>query len=116
MGSIWSLLSADNFNGYEHLLETWFKQITSLESYHLCMHYMFEDQINHLGRIKVWFYATQCVYYRLPADQLEQYNDLVCKWFSVFERHCPSIHLEKMKNDWDHFRHSNVIHLNRYVT
>ena len=104
MGSIWSLLSADNLNDYERTLETWSKQITSLESYSLCMHHMFEDQIYHFGRIKVWFYVTRCVYFELPADQLEQYNELVCKWFSVLERNCPSIQLEKMKKDWDQFR------------
>ena len=48
MDSIWSLLSADNFTGYEHFLETWSKQITSLESYCLCMHHMFVDQMTEL--------------------------------------------------------------------
>ena len=95
MGSIWSLLSADTLNDDEHIIETQSKQITSLESYSLSMHRMFVVQTYHFGRIKVWFYVTQSVYYGLPVDQLEQYNELVCESFSVFERNCPSIQLKE---------------------
>ena len=96
-----------DMNGYENVLETLSEEINSIESYRLTMQYMFADDIFNVGRIKVWFYVSQNVYKRLPAQERERCHELVLEWFPVFERQCPDICVQHMQDKWDKFRRRN---------